>query len=45
MLDVDGSGQLDLKEFCDGIVKLTTSDISAEMMAILKLLRLVREGG
>jgi len=42
ILDVDGSGELDIHEFVEGITKMTTSDTSVETIMVLKQLKILR---
>jgi len=43
MIDVDGSGEIDIDEFCDGISKVVSSDIDVETMRMLKQLSVIRK--
>merc|ERR1712093_856131 len=42
LLDEDGSGQVDIEEFCDGITKLAVSEQPMEFVRIMKQVAIVR---
>lgn len=42
MIDVDGSGEVNIDEFCEGISKLASSETPVEFIRILKQLGTVR---
>merc|ERR1712226_1001815 len=42
MLDVDGTGSLEIEEFCDGILEVMTSDRPIELKRIEKVLAKLR---
>merc|ERR1712032_1588443 len=43
ILDVNGDGQVDINEFCDGIVKLSLSNQPLDLMRIMKQIGFLRE--
>merc|ERR1719454_712150 len=42
MLDVDGSGEVDIEEFCYGVSRLVISEQPVEFIRIMKQLQLAR---